>query len=123
MDLISATLSLLSVLAVIYGLKEIAQDGAGSIAALSIAAGLAVGVTFVRRQRRLADPLDRSAALPGARFQRGACGQHLRVLRQLRHRRLHRPVPAARARAVTVRGGALDGPYAGAFIVGALLVW
>ena len=57
LDLISAALSLVAVLAVIYGLKQIAQDGVGWIAALSIVAGLAVGAAFVRRQQRLADPL------------------------------------------------------------------
>ena len=57
LDLPSAALSLVAVLAVIYGLKQIAQDGLGGSPALSVAAGLALGVLFVRRQRRLADPL------------------------------------------------------------------
>ena len=57
LDLISAAVALVAVLATIYGLKRIAQDGAGWIAALSIVAGLAVGAGFVRRQQRLADPL------------------------------------------------------------------
>jgi DHA2 family multidrug resistance protein-like MFS transporter len=57
LDLISAALSLLGVLAVIYGLKRSAQDGLDPIAVVSIAAGLAVGAVFVRRQRRLAEPL------------------------------------------------------------------
>jgi len=46
-----------AVLAVTYGLKEIAQDGLGSVAVASMLAGLAVGVLFVRRQRWLADPM------------------------------------------------------------------
>jgi DHA2 family multidrug resistance protein-like MFS transporter len=57
LDLVSAAMSVLAVLAVIYGLKEIAQDGLGLVPALAIAAGLAVGVAFVARQRRLADPM------------------------------------------------------------------
>jgi MFS transporter, DHA2 family, multidrug resistance protein len=57
LDLISAAVSLIAVLAVIYGLKEIAQEGVGPMAALSIVAGLAFGAGFVRRQQRLADPL------------------------------------------------------------------
>jgi MFS transporter, DHA2 family, multidrug resistance protein len=57
LDLISAAASLVAVLAVIYGLKKIAQDGVGWTAAAAIAGGLAVGVAFVRRQGRLADPL------------------------------------------------------------------
>jgi DHA2 family multidrug resistance protein-like MFS transporter len=57
LDLPSAALSVAAVLAVIYGLKQLAQDGLGWPPALSILAGLAVGVVFVRRQHRLADPL------------------------------------------------------------------
>jgi DHA2 family multidrug resistance protein-like MFS transporter len=57
LDLASAAMSLAAVLAVIYGLKEIAQDGLGSLPALSIVAGVAAGIAFVRRQRTLADPL------------------------------------------------------------------
>ena len=57
LDLLSAALSLAAVLLVIYGLKRIAQDGLGSLPALSIAAGLVVAVAFVRRQRALAHPL------------------------------------------------------------------
>jgi MFS transporter, DHA2 family, multidrug resistance protein len=56
-DPLSAVLSLAAVLAVIYGLKQLAQDGLGWPPALSIVAGLALGVGFVRRQQRLADPL------------------------------------------------------------------
>jgi MFS transporter, DHA2 family, multidrug resistance protein len=55
-DLSSATLSLAAVLAVIFGLKQIAQDGLAWLPALSIVAGLAIGRAFVWRQRRLADP-------------------------------------------------------------------
>jgi DHA2 family multidrug resistance protein-like MFS transporter len=57
LDLPSAAMSLAAVLAVIYGLKEIAQGGLGLPPVLSILAGLAIGVLFVRRQRTLADPL------------------------------------------------------------------
>ena len=57
LDLTSAALSLTAVLPVIYGLKQIAQDGPGWLPALSIVAGLAAGAVFVRRQRTLANPL------------------------------------------------------------------
>jgi DHA2 family multidrug resistance protein-like MFS transporter len=57
LDLTSAAMSLAAVLAIIYGLKQIAQDGPGWTAALFIAFGLAVGVAFVRRQTTLDDPL------------------------------------------------------------------
>ena len=56
-DLYSAAMSLVAVLAVVYGLKQIAQHGLGPAAVTSTLAGLAVGIAFVRRQRRLADPL------------------------------------------------------------------
>jgi DHA2 family multidrug resistance protein-like MFS transporter len=57
LDLASAALSLAAVLAAIYGLKQLAQDGPGWLAVGCMLAGLLVGVGFVRRQRRLADPL------------------------------------------------------------------
>jgi len=57
LDLFSAGLSLASVLTVIYGLKRMAEHGPGWLSVVSIVAGLATGTVFVRRQRRLADPL------------------------------------------------------------------
>ncbi len=57
LDLTSVALSLVAVLAVIYGLKQIAQDGPGSSPALAVVAGLGVGGVFLHRQGRLADPL------------------------------------------------------------------
>jgi DHA2 family multidrug resistance protein-like MFS transporter len=56
-DLISVVMSLTAVLTMIYGLKQIAQDGVGVKALLSIAAGVTLGILFVRRQLRLDDPL------------------------------------------------------------------
>jgi len=56
LDLVSAAMSLAAVLAAIFGLKQIAQDGIGPLGVASILVGLAVGAAFVRRQRRLADP-------------------------------------------------------------------
>jgi DHA2 family multidrug resistance protein-like MFS transporter len=53
---VSAALSLAAVLAVIFGLKQIAQDGLAWVPALTILAGLGVGVVFVRRQLNLEDP-------------------------------------------------------------------
>ena len=57
LDLVSAGLSIVAVLAVVYGLKRIAESGLGWTAVLSIAAGFAIGLVFLRRQRALADPL------------------------------------------------------------------
>jgi DHA2 family multidrug resistance protein-like MFS transporter len=56
-DLVSAFQSLVAVLAVVYGLKHLAQAGLGWMPVLAIAAGVGVGWAFVRRQRQLADPL------------------------------------------------------------------
>jgi MFS transporter, DHA2 family, multidrug resistance protein len=57
LDLTSAGLSLVAILAVIFGLKQIAQDGIGWGPVGAMLAGLAIGVVFAQRQRRLADPM------------------------------------------------------------------
>jgi DHA2 family multidrug resistance protein-like MFS transporter len=57
LDLASAALSLVAVLSVIYGVKAIAAGGIGFASVAPLLAGLAVGVVFVDRQRRLADPM------------------------------------------------------------------
>jgi MFS transporter, DHA2 family, multidrug resistance protein len=57
LDLASVALLLATVLPVIYGLKELAQDGwhVGSVVAVVVGAGF--GTVFMRRQRTLAHPL------------------------------------------------------------------
>lgn len=55
-DLASAATSLVAVLAIIYGLKHIAQDGLGWVSLLSIAIGVGIGAVFLHRQRVLANP-------------------------------------------------------------------
>ncbi|HEX2036999.1 MAG TPA: MFS transporter [Chloroflexota bacterium] len=57
LDLPSAALSLGAVLSLIFGLKQLAQEGPGWTPALAIVAGLALGAIFVRRQQTLPDPL------------------------------------------------------------------
>lgn len=57
LDPASAALSLAAILAIIYGIKQIAQDGIGVEPILFVAVGLAIGVAFLLRQRRIADPL------------------------------------------------------------------
>jgi MFS transporter, DHA2 family, multidrug resistance protein len=66
-DLRSAALSLAAVLAVVFGLKQGAQEGISGLPALSIVVGLVFGLLFVQRQRRLADPMvdPRLFRLPG----------------------------------------------------------
>ncbi|HKZ05367.1 MAG TPA: MFS transporter [Methylomirabilota bacterium] len=57
LDLPSAALSLCAVLLMIYGLKRVAESGPIALALGAIGLGAALAVVFVRRQRRLADPL------------------------------------------------------------------
>lgn len=57
LDLLSAAMSVAAVLAVIYGLKEIAQDGFGPMPVLATLAGVAVGILWVRRQLHLSSPM------------------------------------------------------------------
>jgi DHA2 family multidrug resistance protein-like MFS transporter len=57
LDLISAGLSVVAVLAMIFGLKQLAQDGVGPLPIAAIALGLVVGVAWARRQLGLADPM------------------------------------------------------------------
>ena len=57
LDLLSVALSLGAILGVVYGLKQLAQDGVSAQPILVIVAGLAIGFLFVRRQLRLASPI------------------------------------------------------------------
>ncbi len=57
LHLSSVALSLASVLSVIWGIKEVAREGGTPLALASIAAGLVLGVLFVRQQLASPDPL------------------------------------------------------------------
>jgi DHA2 family multidrug resistance protein-like MFS transporter len=57
LDLVSAALSLVAILSIIFGLKQVAQDGIGPAPLTIVAVGLVVGRLFVRRQLTLADPM------------------------------------------------------------------
>ncbi|HUG47506.1 MAG TPA: MFS transporter [Candidatus Limnocylindria bacterium] len=57
LDVVSAVMSVVAILAVIFGLKEIAQDGFGPVAIAAIIGGLLVGVLWVVRQQRLPEPM------------------------------------------------------------------
>ncbi len=57
LDLPSAAMSLVAVLALIFGLKQIAQDGFGVMPLAAIVVGIAVGAVWVRRQLRAPDPM------------------------------------------------------------------
>jgi DHA2 family multidrug resistance protein-like MFS transporter len=57
LDLPSAALSLFAVLALVYGIKQLAQSGFGPVAAVSFLIGAGLGLVFLRRQQTLAAPL------------------------------------------------------------------
>jgi MFS family permease len=56
-DVVSSVLSLATILPVIHGFKEIARGGSTPTALLTMGAGALLGIVFVRRQRRIANPL------------------------------------------------------------------
>lgn len=56
-DLLSAAQSMAAVLAMTYGVKRVAEQGAGVASLLSIVTGIAIAGLFIRRQRRLDTPL------------------------------------------------------------------
>ena len=57
LDIASAALSLLAVLSVIFGLKQLAQGGLAIVPLLVIVTGVVLAVVFTRRQLRLEEPL------------------------------------------------------------------
>ena len=57
LDLVSAAMSLIAVLAVVFGLKQIAQDGIAALSLASVAIGVVVGILWVRRQLASDDPM------------------------------------------------------------------
>lgn len=57
LDALSVVLSLAAILPVVYGLKAMAKDAWGLAPVSVLVAGVPVGIVFVRRRRRLADPL------------------------------------------------------------------
>jgi DHA2 family multidrug resistance protein-like MFS transporter len=57
LDLVSAAMSLVAILSIIFSLKQTAQDGLSALSIVMLALGLLAGTLFVRRQFRLADPM------------------------------------------------------------------
>ncbi len=56
-DLASVALSLLAILPIVYGFKEVARDGAQPVPLLVALAGAIFAVLFVRRQLKLREPM------------------------------------------------------------------
>ncbi|MFE0048163.1 MFS transporter [Streptomyces albireticuli] len=67
-DLVSALMSLVAVLAVVFGVKRAAEHGVTVLSAAVFVAGLLVGWAFVRRQRGAAEPLLDLSLFKNARF-------------------------------------------------------
>ncbi|PRH82157.1 MFS transporter [Arenimonas caeni] len=57
LDLASAVLATTAVLSVIYGIKRLAEGGLAAIPLLAVVLGALLAAAFLRRQRRLADPM------------------------------------------------------------------
>ncbi len=57
MDLLSTAQSIFAILAIIFGLKKLAENGWNVQAAISIVAGVAIALLFLRRQTKLKVPL------------------------------------------------------------------
>jgi MFS transporter, DHA2 family, multidrug resistance protein len=57
LDLLSVALSLIAILALVFGLKQLAQDGVGALSIGAIAVGLVVGAVWARRQLTSDDPM------------------------------------------------------------------
>ena len=76
LDLLSAALSLVAILGVIFGLKQVAQDGFGAMPVVAIGlVGMVAGVIFVRRQVPPRRPDARPQPVPDPDVQRAARGQ------------------------------------------------
>ncbi|MAT04073.1 MAG: MFS transporter [Acidimicrobiaceae bacterium] len=56
-DIPSAALSMMAMFAVVYAMKSFAERGSSTVAWIVLALGLVAGYCFVRRQRRLDDPM------------------------------------------------------------------
>jgi DHA2 family multidrug resistance protein-like MFS transporter len=56
-DLLSGVVSIAAILFTIYGLKQAVQDGLALVPFVSMLVGVVLGVVFVLRQQRLADPM------------------------------------------------------------------
>jgi DHA2 family multidrug resistance protein-like MFS transporter len=57
LDIISAAMSLVAMLLVIFGVKRFAQEGVGGLTLAAFLAGIAIWTAFVLRQRHLEHPL------------------------------------------------------------------
>lgn len=80
MDLLSVLLCIGGILAVMYGIKDMARDGVQLMALLIIVVGLGIGWLFVRRQQRLADPMLDLSLFSNRRFSTAVLAMMLTML-------------------------------------------
>lgn len=71
LDVVSAFLAILTMTPIVYGIKTLATGGQLLSGAVAIVFGLAVGVIFVLRQNRLANPMVELALFRSGRFTGG----------------------------------------------------
>ena len=119
-DLVSAAMSIVAVLAVIFGLKVIAQDGLAIAPIAIMLFGFGVGVLFVRRQLHLEDPLIdlRLFGLPGFSASLATYGLSILVLFG---GFLFLPQYLQLVRGLSpFTAGVWTLPWAGAFVIGSL---
>jgi MFS transporter, DHA2 family, multidrug resistance protein len=57
LDFASVGLSLVMILSIVYGIKDLARYGMSAVPITTIALGIIIGVIFVRRQQTLRDPM------------------------------------------------------------------
>ncbi|MGX1805891.1 MFS transporter [Nocardia sp. NPDC055321] len=68
LDPVSAALSVLTMIALVFAMKKFAQDGPGALPLLALAIGVPAGVLFVRRQLSRPDPMLDLRLFGGALF-------------------------------------------------------
>lgn len=77
LNLASVALSLAAILPIVFGVKEIARVGWQPLPIGAVVAGLMVAVLFLRRERRLAEPLLDLTLFRNRRFNAALVGMHL----------------------------------------------
>lgn len=77
LNLVSVVLSLAAILPVVFGIKEIARVGWQPVPIAAIVIGVAFAVIFIRRERRLAEPLLDVTLFRNRQFDAALVGMHL----------------------------------------------
>lgn len=108
-DLSSVLLSLAATLPFVYGLKQIAKEGIVLGAVSAIIVGLWFAWLFVRRQRRLPDPLLDLSLFSNRTVLRGPCSALVRFGRGWRHDAAGGSVSATGRWVLAVGGWTVDG--------------